>query len=301
MTTHTQTLSVDLAAIKRRSLEFLELTKPRVIPMVLVATFIGYYLGAGAEPAWWRLLHLLLSTALAAAGTLATNQYMERDVDALMDRTRLRPLPDGRIQPRAAFIFGAILIVTGLIYQVIAVNGLSAMVTAITIAGYLLVYTPLKVRTTWCSIPGAMAGALPPATGWAAASGSFGLEAGILVAIMFLWQMPHSLAIAWLYRDDYARAGIRLLPVIHPDGRSTALQILINSLALVAVGLLPTVIGLTGATYFISALLLGGAFFACCVGLAVSLSQSAAQRVVIASLLYLPIQFLLMAWDKLVL
>ncbi|MBI3090329.1 MAG: protoheme IX farnesyltransferase [Candidatus Tectomicrobia bacterium] len=298
MMIQSQTFSLERETMRQRVADYLTLTKPRVVPMVLLATAIGYYLGVGAEASWWPLLHTLIATALAAGGTMALNQYLERDLDALMQRTCRRPLPDGRLQPRAALIFGTLLISAGLLHQAAAVSLLSASATATTVAGYLFAYTPLKSRTPWCSIPGALAGALPPATGWIAARGTINVETAVLVALLFVWQLPHSLAIAWLYREDYARAGFRLLPVVQPDGRSTALQVALNSVALLAAGLLPSLVGMTGSTSFFVALGLGAAFLACCLHLALRLSNAAAQRVVLASLLYLPVQFAIMAWDK---
>ena len=209
-------LDADVTRV-RRMLAFAELGKPRVVVMVLITTFVGFYLGSQGLTDYLRLLPTLIGTALAAAGTLALNQYIERDVDAKMQRTRQRPLPDGRLQPYDALAFGVATTLAGLVYLALAVNALSAAVTAFTTVSYLFFYTPLKRHTPLCSIVGAVPGALPPLTGWTAARGAFGVEAWILFAILFLWQLPHSLAIARLYRDDYARAGIRLLPVVEPD------------------------------------------------------------------------------------
>jgi len=282
----------------RRVMAFAELGKPRVVLMVLVTTFVGFYLGSQGMPDYLRLLPTLIGTALAAAGTLALNQYIERDVDAKMHRTRQRPLPDGRLQPGEALAFGVAVTLAGLVYIALAVNALSAAVTAATTASYLFFYTPLKRRTPLCSIVGAVPGALPPLTGWTAARGAFGVEAWILFSILFLWQLPHSLAIARLYRDDYARAGIRLLPVVEPDGKSTGRQIVANCLALLVVGLLPTLVGLTGAVYFVAALILGGVFLAYGVAFALSRTVTAARQLMFVSLLYLPATLLLMALDK---
>jgi protoheme IX farnesyltransferase len=285
-------------SVARRATDFVALTKPRMVLMILVTTCVGYYLGSSAILDTVQLLHTLLGTALAAGGTLALNQFLERDVDAKMQRTRLRPLPEGRLQPGEALAFGAMVAVAGLLYLSFAVNLACGLVTAFTAVSYLFVYTPLKRRTSLCGVLGAIPGALPPVTGWVAARGDFGPGAWVLFAILFLWQLPHSLAIGWLYRTDYARAGIRLLPVIEPDGCSTGRQIVSNCLALLAVGLLPTLIGLTGPVYFVGALALGTGLLVCGIVLAVSRSVADARRLVFASLVYLPALLVLMALNK---
>ena len=284
----------------RRVADFLALCKPRVVAMVLVTTAVGYYLGGTAAPIdYARFLSTLVGTALAAGGTRALYQYMERERDAMMQRTRDRPLPDGRIVPIDALLFGTVLTAAGLAYLALAVDTLPALVTALTTATYLFAYTPLKPRTSLCSVVGAIPGALPPLTGWAAARGSLGIEAGVLFAIMFLWQIPHSLAIASLYRDDYARAGIRLLPVIEPDGSSTGRHVLSNSFALLMVALMPTMIGLAGSTYFVVALALGLLLVLASARLARSASPADARRLLLATLVYLPLLLVAMAADKL--
>ena len=292
-------LPLETAHARRRVADFLALTKPRVVAMVLVTTLVGYYLGATAAPLdYLRMLATLIGTALAAAGTLTLNQFMERELDARMHRTRDRPLPDGRVAPTDALAFGAALAIGGILYLAIAVDPLTAVVTAATTAIYLFGYTPLKSRTSLCSVVGAIPGALPPLTGWTAARGELGLAAWVLFAIMFLWQIPHSLAIARLYRDDYARAGIRLLPVIEPDGASTGRQIVAHSLALIVVALLPTLIGVAGAVYFFTSLALGLGLLAASVQLARSASAADARRLLFASLIYLPLLLVTMAADK---
>lgn len=295
-----ETAEVSLATprVRNRALDFLELTKPRVVVMILVTTVVGYYLGAERAGDYWRLLNTLIGTALAAAGTMALNQFLEREVDTRMERTRLRPLPDGRLQPIEALAFGAAITGAGVLYLGLAVGFLPGVVTAATAALYLGAYTPLKLRTSLCVVVGAIPGALPPVTGWVAARGELGLGAWVLFAILFLWQLPHTLAIARLHRDDYARAGIRLLPVVDPDGSSTERQIVTGCLALLAVGLLPTLIGLTGSVYFFGALALGVLFLGCGMAQAVSRSVPAARRLLFASLLYLPTLLALMAFDK---
>ena len=291
-------LDFDVTRVRRQVMDFVELGKPRVVTMVLVTTCVGFYLGSQGMPDYLRLLPTLIGTALAAAGTLALNQYMERDVDAQMRRTRRRPLPDGRLQPAHALVFGVVLTVAGLLYLAVAVNLLCGAVTLCTSASYLLVYTPLKRKTSLCSIVGAIPGALPPVTGWTAARAGFGVEAWILFAILFLWQLPHSLAIAQLYRADYAAAGIRFLPVIEPDGKSSGRQIVANCLALLVVGLLPTLVGLAGPLYFVAALAFGIAYLGYGIAFALSRNAPSARQLLLASLLYLPALLIVMALDK---
>ena len=287
-----------VAGTRRRLADFLSLAKPRVVLMVVLTTLVGYYLGASSDLDLLRLVHLLVGTALAAGGTLALNQFLERDVDAQMLRTRMRPLPDGRLQPVEAAAFGTLMTVGGLAYLAVAAGPAAAAITAITSVLYLGVYTPLKQVSPLCTVLGAIPGALPPVAGWVAARGELGLGAGVLFAILFLWQLPHTLAIARLYRDDYARAGIRVLPVVDPDGGSTERQIVTGCLALHAAGLLPTLVGLTGGVYFFGALLLGAVFLVFGAAQALRPSAPAARRVVIASVVYLPLLLVLMALDK---
>jgi protoheme IX farnesyltransferase len=273
------------------------LTKPRVAVMVLVTTLVGYYMGLTNAPDYVRMLHLALGTLLAAGGTLALNQYWERDVDARMERTRLRPLPDGRLAPLEALALGTGLTVAGVAYLAAFVNGHAALVTGSIVVLYLFAYTPLKLRTALCTVVGAVPGALPPVTGWVAAREDFTLGAWVLFGMLFLWQLPHTLAIARLYRDDYARAGVQVLPVVDA-GSSTERQIVTASLALLAVSLLPTLIGLAGPVYFAGALLLGVGLTVLGARQALEPSAAAARRVLLASLLYLPAVLALLALDK---
>jgi protoheme IX farnesyltransferase len=301
MTPHPNTdilLDMPIERTRRRALDFFELTKPRVVLMVLVTTATGFYLGVHGTPDYLILFHTLIGTALAGGGTLALNQVMEREADAQMHRTRLRPLPDGRLQPREALVFGTVVTLAGLGYLLWMVSGLSAVVTATIVVTYLFAYTPLKQRTSLCSIVGAVPGALPPVIGWAAARGTLSLEAWILFAIMFLWQMPHSLAIGWLYREDYAKAGFRLLPVIDPDGSVTGRQIVLNCAALLAVGLLPTLVGFAGVIYFFAALTLGSVFLWYGLRLAALRSVASARHLLFVSLVYLPVLLVILAFDK---
>jgi protoheme IX farnesyltransferase len=280
------------------AVDLLALTKPRVVVMVLVTTVVGYYVGLAGPPEYGRLVALLAGTLLAAGGTLALNQYWERDVDALMARTRARPLPDGRLAPLEALLFGAALTAAGLAVLALGVGWLAAAVTAATFLLYVFAYTPLKLRSPLCTLVGAVPGALPPVTGWAAAREDLGVGAWVLFGILFLWQLPHTLAIARLYQEDYARAGVRLLPVIDAQGRATERQIVSGCLALLAVSLLPTLIGLAGGVYFAGALALGAAFVALGAQQALAPSVARARRVLLASLLYLPALLALLAFDK---
>ena len=284
--------------VRRRVVAYLALTKPRVVLMVLVTSFIGFYLASSIWVNWLLLCSTLIGVAMASGGTLALNQYLERDLDARMLRTRGRPLPVGRLQPGEALGFGVALTAGGLLYLALGVNPLSGLVTAVSVGSYLFVYTPLKQKTPFCIMVGAVPGALPPVTGWAAASGELSLEAWVLFAILFLWQIPHSLSIAVLYREDYARANFQLLPVLEPDGAGPGRQIMVHSLALLAIGLLPTTLQLAGPIYFVSAFILGVAMLICAIMLAKSYSTAAARRLLFASLIYLPTLLVIMAVDK---
>lgn len=294
----TAAVALERVSAYQRTLDYLELAKARLVVMVMVVTMVGFHMGTTGVPMWGQLLHLLIGIALAAGGALALNAYMERDTDALMPRTQSRPLPEGRIQPLAALCFGLVTTVLGLLYLALLVHPLSALVTAVITGSYLFCYTPLKLKTWLCSLVGAVPGALPPVAGWVAARGAFGSEAWVLFLILFLWQIPHSLAIARLYRHDYAQAGFRILPVVDDNGHSTGRQVIGYCLALLVVGMLPTFLGMTGFLYCGAAFVLGAGFLACGIHLARSYTEVAARRLLLASLIYLPLTFLLMALDK---
>jgi heme o synthase len=294
----TETVAITGAGALRRLADFFELTKPRVAFMVLVTAFVGFYVGSEKIPDYLRLLQTLIGISLAAGGTLALNQFFERDTDAMMERTRHRPLPDGRVQPLEALWFGAASTTLGLVYLALAVNIASAWVTALITFSYLFFYTPLKRRSSLCMLVGAVPGALPPVIGWVAARGEFRVDAWVLFAIMFLWQVPHTLAIARLYRDDFAKAGIQFLPVIEPDNASTNRQVISHSAALLAVSLLPTLLGFAGAIYFVAAFVLGIGFLASGISLAVESTLVGARRLLFASLIYLPVLLIVMALDR---
>jgi len=280
--------------------DYFELTKPRVVLMVLVTTLAGFYLGGRAGFDVTLALNLLAGTALAAGGTLALNQYVERDTDAMMDRTRNRPLPDLRMRPAEALTFGAIATFAGLVYLLLATNLGCAAVTAAIAIVYLGVYTPLKRYTWMCNIVGAIPGALPPVAGWAAARGGLGWEPVMLFAIMFLWQLPHTFAVARLYRTDYARAGIHLLPQDNARGGNASNPIVIaGSLGLIVVAIIPTMLGIAGIPYMAIAAALGVWMLAFGIAMVRAPGNSrAARRLLLASLVYLPIVLLVLVLDR---
>jgi protoheme IX farnesyltransferase len=245
-----------LAAFER-PWAYVALTKPDVTFLVAMTTVAGFYLGSRGPLDWPLMLDTLCGTLLVAAGTAALNQYVEREMDSLMRRTAARPLPSGTLQPREVLIFGATSIVLGSLWLLLAVNWLSALVAGMTSVLYLGLYTPLKTRTTLSTAVGAIPGALPPLIGWAAAHGSLSLGGWVLFGILFFWQFPHFMAIAWMYREDYARAGIQMLPVVDKKGDATFRQIITTSAILVWVSALPSVLGMAGKGYFFGALLLG--------------------------------------------
>ena len=272
-----------------RPADFLALTKPRLNLLVLFTTLAGLYLAAPSGVPLLMLANTLIGTALVAGGSAALNQVGERDTDGLMKRTRTRPLPDGRLRPVESIWFGMLLSVVGLAQLAFGVNVVAAGIAALTLASYLLLYTPMKRRTWLSTLIGAFPGALPPVIGCAAATGTISMTAVVLFGIVFLWQMPHFLAIAWLYREDYARAGLPLLPVIEPDGRSTGRQALLYAAALLPVSLAPAAIGLAGAPYFVVALLLGAFLISLSARFARELSPTSARRLFIGSIVYLPV------------
>lgn len=236
---------------------YVALTKPDVTFLVVITTVAGFYLGSARSMDWLRLLNTLCGTLLVAGGTAALNQYIERQMDAVMRRTASRPLPTGVLQPREALIFGVATIIGGTVWLMVAVNALAAFIALATSVSYLAAYTPLKTRTTLATAVGAIPGALPPLIGWAAARGSLSLGAWSLFAILFVWQFPHFMAISWMYREDYGRAGIMMLPVVDPSGDRTFRVIIATSAILIPVSLLPSVLGIAGINYFYGALILG--------------------------------------------
>ena len=245
------------------------------------------------------LANVTLATALVAGGSAAFNQVMERRVDALMDRTRRRPVAAGRLAPRESLAFAAALSLAGLLWLALTTTLLASVVAFVTLLTYVVLYTPLKLRTSFATVIGAIPGALPPMIGWAAATDTLSREAWVLFAIIFLWQMPHFLAIAWLFKDDYGRAGFPMLPVLEPDGRSTGYHVAAYASALLPVSLVPSLMGLSGIAYFGVALVLGLAFLAASLRFAVSRTRRDARVLFFTSIAYLPLVWLAMVLDRL--
>jgi protoheme IX farnesyltransferase len=292
---------VDAAVLPRgqaRSRDFVALAKPRLNLLVVASTLVGYAMADGEPLGFVRATAMLAGTGLVAGGASAFNQVIERDLDALMKRTRTRPLPDQRLQPSEGVLFGTAITLAGLLTILIAANLLAAAVALATLLSYVVVYTPLKRRSSFGTVIGAIPGALPPMIGWAAASGALPPQAWTLFGIMFLWQLPHFLAIAWMYRDDYARAGFPMLPVLEPDGRSTARQAVLYAAALVPLSLVPTVMRMAGGVYFFGALVLGLGFLWLTLQFARTRSVRDARRIFFGSIIYLPLVWILMIADK---
>jgi heme o synthase len=286
------------AAESSRVALYLALTKPDVSFLVVMTTVAGYTLGTRGPLDWLRMAHTVFGTTLIAAGTSALNHYFERDTDALMRRTASRPLPSGQLSPRHAFWFAVSLAVFGALYLALATNALATLLGVGTSVLYLSAYTPLKRRTTLATFVGAFPGAIPPLIGWAAARGTLNLEAWFLFAILFLWQFPHFDAISWVYREDYKRAGIKMLPVVDPDGTRTFREILMTAALLVPVSLLPAVTGLAGARYFFGAVVLGLMLVEVCLWAAASKSNVRAKWLMHATVLHLPVLLGLLIYDK---
>jgi protoheme IX farnesyltransferase len=278
--------------------DYVTLTKPRLNMLVVMTTMVAYYVGRRAGAPLAELLHTAIGTTLVAAGASAINQVWERDTDKLMRRTRRRPLPDARLGVTPALAFGWMLTGAGLLELWHFVNLLSAIVAAVTMLTYVFWYTPLKLRTSLSTIVGALPGALPALIGWAAATNTLSLPGWALFAIVFMWQMPHFLAIAWMHRDDYARAGMPLLPVIEPDGRSTGRQAVLYAAATIPVSLLPTAVGLAGPRYLAAALVLGAIVVWLAFEFAATRSHGAARRLFFATIIYLPLLWLVLVLDR---
>jgi protoheme IX farnesyltransferase len=289
-----------------RLADYYELVKPRMNFLVLATTGVGYYMASRGMADWGRLAHTLVGTGLTAAGAAVLNQQMERGHDANMRRTARRPIPAGRVGPTEALLLGVLLSIIGIAQLYLFVNPLTAALGAFTLGSYVFVYTPLKRITTLCTIVGAIPGALPSVMGWTAMNGTLpspmlwqiAPQALALFGILFFWQMPHFLAIAIMYRDDYAKAGFKMLPVVDPDLRATGMQIVLWSLTLIPVSLLPAIFGMAGGTYFIAALIMGLVFAGFGVICAVKRGRPEARQLFFASIVYLPFLTACMMIDK---
>ncbi len=290
--------SLPVSVTHSRSADLIALAKPRLNLLVVVSAAAGYVMAGGDTHDLRRVLCMVVGTGLVAGGASAFNQILERRQDALMRRTRLRPMPDGRLTIRDALLFASVLTSLGLGILVLGANTLSAVVAVVTLATYIIVYTPLKMYSSFATVIGAIPGALPPVIGWAAAQDALSRGAWVLFGIVFLWQLPHFLAIAWIYREDYARAGFAMLPVIEPDGRSTARQAVIYALALLPVSLAPTLVGMAGSVYFVGALALTCIFVALALRFGVTRAMIDARRLFFGSIIYLPLLWILMVADR---
>jgi protoheme IX farnesyltransferase len=277
--------------------DYIDLTKPRITWLILMSTAVGYYFGHSGQWSFWVLLHTIVGTGLVASGTAALNQWYERDADRHMRRTQMRPLPSGRLSAGRALWFGIGLALMGGLELGFGVNWLASGLCISTLLMYLFLYTPLKQKTWWSTTVGAFPGAMPPLIGYAAAANRLTPEAWVLYGILFLWQFPHFYAIAWMYRDDYARAGIQMLPVVEPDGESTARQIVLYSVLLIPLSVLPNWMGMAGTLYTVGAIAMGLMFLYSGVRVSLDRTKARARRVLLASVLYLPVIYCLMVLD----
>ena len=284
--------------------DYIALTKPRITWLILMSTGVGYFFGAQKGSLGWTgwhfvtLIHTIIGTGLIASGTAALNQWYEREADSKMRRTQARPLPAGRLDAWNALVFAIAISVAGFGELWFGANPLAATLGLFTLLTYLFVYTPLKQRSPHSTTIGAIPGAMPPLIGFAAANGALTWHAWVLFAILFLWQFPHFYAIAWMYKDDYARAGIRMLPVVEPDSKSTAARILLYSIALIPISLMPKFLAMAGNVYLYGAIALGLAFLYYGMRIRWDRTRQQARRVLLASVIYLPVLFSLMLFDR---
>ncbi len=291
----TQIPRADFKSVMR---DYFDLSKPGIGFYSLITTVTAFWLATSGPINFILLLHTIIATGLVTAGGGALNQVLEMKIDSQMHRTEKRPLPAGRVSALSGLIFGVVTSILGTTYLLLAVNAISALLAIGTLVGYLFVYTPSKRYTSLSTIIGAFPGAIPILIGWVAVTGNIDLRGWTLFAILFLWQIPHFLAIAWMYRKDYARAGFPMLTVIEPEGLSAAHQSVIYLVALVPISLFPTRLGLTGEVYFIGALVLGLGFLASGVMVAIKRTNTSARQMLFASIIYLPVLLLLMIIDK---
>jgi protoheme IX farnesyltransferase len=293
-----ETLTGAVQVEKSWAAVYAELFKARLTLLVLLTTLVGFYVGERGSIDYLLMLHLVLGTALVASGASALNQFWEREYDAKMRRTQDRPLPSGRLQPQFVLVLGCVFAGLGLAYLALAVNLLTSLLGAGSLLAYLFIYTPLK-RFTWLNTAvGAIPGGLPPLMGWTAARGHLSSEGWVLFGILALWQVPHFMAIAWIYRDEYARAGFKMLPVVDPLGRRTGQQAVLHTLGLLPVSLCPFLLKLTGPVYFFGALVLGMIVICFAVQFSRSLTLSRARQLFYFSILYLPLLLIVMVLDK---
>jgi protoheme IX farnesyltransferase len=289
---------VRVLGLRDRIVAFVELTKPRIAFLLVLTSAAGFYLASAGRFDLPLFVNSMIGIALLAFGVATLNQYIERRIDTLMDRTATRPLPTGRITPIEALIFGIAQCTVAEVYLFALVNPLTAFLGLTVIVGYVLLYTPLKTRTSVSTAIGAIPGAMPPLMGWTAASNDITLAAWSLFVMQFLWQFPHFLAIAWMYREQYAKAGIKMLPVVEPEGRLTARQIVLFTIMLVPVSLAPFFLGVSGGVFLIGASLLGIWFLWASIKTARDRTNPQAKRLLMVSVIYLPILFILMVLDK---
>ena len=283
---------------RQRAGDFVALTKPRLNVLVVLTSAAGYYLGSSSVPDVAPMAEAVVGTALVAGGAAVLNQVFERDTDRLMRRTRMRPLPDGRVSPAEARWYGVLLSATGLLVLAAETNALATLLAFTTLVTYLLVYTPMKRRTPAATLVGAVPGALPPLIGWTASHGSISPGGASLFAIVFLWQIPHFMAIAWLYRDDYALADFPMLPVIEPNGRRTGRQAVAYAAALLLVSITPTVAGVSRLGYLATALAGGALLLWLSIAFASARTDAAARRLFVGSIVYLPVLWAAMILDR---
>jgi protoheme IX farnesyltransferase len=296
-TTEIQTTKV--IGLREKLAAFVELTKPRIAFMLVLTSAAGFYLGSTGDFNFVLFINSIVGITLLAFGVATLNQFIERKTDALMQRTEKRPLVVGTVSAPEALVFGVLLCVVAEIYLAFLVNPLTAVLGLIVIIGYVLLYTPLKTRTSASTAIGAIPGAMPPLMGWTSAADQITVGAWILFAILFLWQFPHFLAIAWMYRDQYAKAGIKMLPVVEPAGKITARQIVIFTILLLPVSVMPYFFGVSGLIYLIGAGLLGVWFLWASVSAARAKSTEKARALLLVSVLYLPLLFALMVFNHL--
>ncbi len=278
--------------------DYVQLSKLRMGFLAALISATGYYMGAGAQVNLWGMLHAFIGTWIISTGAFALNMYLERDLDGLMERTRLRPLPAGRMQPRQALAFGMIIAAAGVAYLAVLCNLVSAAVGAIALGSYVAIYTPMKRVSNLNTIVGAFPGALPPVIGWAAVRGDIGFGAGLMFAILFLWQLPHFLAIAWMYKEDYQSAGMPMITTLDASGQFTARQMVIYGAAYAFMTLLPFNAHMTGPAYLWTALVSGLFVFALCVRWAIVRDRPAAVHIFLSSLFHLPLLYVMMVLDK---